>query len=315
MTTGHKILQVGPRPPALTPLLEQAFDVHVLAAEADPDAFLAARGGEFTILVTTATFGADAGLIARLPGLQAICSFGVGYETIDLDAAKQRGVVVSNTPDVLNDCVADLAIGLMIDVARGMSAADRYVRRGDWAAKGPMPLATRVSGKRLGLLGMGKIARVIAQRASGFSMDIRYHSRTPKPALPWRHEPSLVELAGWADFLVIACSGGAQTRHLVSAEVLEALGPKSFLVNVARGSVVDEPALVEALRAGMIAGAALDVFENEPQVPALLATMDNVVILPHIGSATQETRRAMAELVFANVRNFVDSGKLVTAVR
>ncbi len=310
----HKILQAGPVPPGLAAQLPQVCETHVLSSEGDPAAFLAAHGHEFTVVVTNATAGASDELMARLPRLQAICSIGVGLDAIDLAAAKRRGIVVSNTPDVLNDCVADLAIGLLIDVARGMSAADRFVRRGDWPAKGPLPPATRVSGKRLGLLGMGRIARVIARRASGFAMEIRYHSRTPKPDLAWTHETSLVALAHWADFLVVACSGGSETRHLVSAEVLAALGPKGFLVNVARGSVVDEDALVASLRSGALAGAALDVFENEPHVPTQLAALDNVVLLPHIGSATQETRRAMAELTLENVRSFVASGRLVTEV-
>jgi hydroxypyruvate reductase len=313
-TPAHKILQAGPLPPALSNLLAQACETHVLGSEADPDAFLAAHGGEFTLVVTNATAGASAALMARLPRLQAICSIGVGTDAIDLGAAKARGIVVSNTPDVLNDCVADLALGLLIDVARGLSAADRHVRRGDWLAKGPIPPGTRVSGKRLGLLGMGNIARAIARRAAGFSMDIRYHCRTPKPALAWPYEPSLLELAGWADFLVVACSGGAETRHLVSAEVLRALGPKAFLVNVARGSVIDEAAMVDALQRGGLGGAALDVFENEPQVPASLVAMDNVVLVSHIGSATRETRQAMVELVLGNVRSFLDSGHVLTEV-
>jgi len=314
-TPAHRILQAAFVPPALAAQLPRICETHVLGNEPDPAAFLAAHGGDFTVLVTNATAGASAELMSRLPRLQAICSIGVGIEAVDLDAAKVRGIVVSNTPDVLNDCVADLAIGLMIDVARGISAADRHVRRGDWPAKGPIAPRTRVSGKRLGLLGMGKIARVIARRATGFSMDIRYHSRTPKPDLSWPHEPSLAKLAQWADFLVVACSGGPQTRHLVSAEVLRALGPEGFLVNVARGSVVDGTALVNALQAGELAGAALDVFENEPHVPAPLAAMENVVLASHIGSATQETRRAMVELTLGNVRSFLDTGRLLTEVR
>jgi len=311
----HKILQAAFVPPALAAALPQLCETHVLGNEADPAAFLLAHGGEFTMVVTNATAGASADLMSRLPRLQAICSIGAGTETIDLGTAQARGIVVSNTPDVLNDCVADLAIGLMIDVARGISAADRYVRRGDWPAKGSIGLRTRVSGKRLGLLGMGGIARVIARRAGGFSMDIRYHSRTPKPDLAWPHEASLAQLAQWADFLVVACSGGPPTRHLVSAEVLRALGPQGFLVNVARGSVVDEAALVQALQAGELAGAALDVFEDEPRVPAPLAAMENVVLASHIGSSTQETRRAMVDLTLANVRSFVETGRLVTEAK
>lgn len=315
MTPPHKILQVSPLPPATCALLTQDCDTHVLGNDADPAEFLAAHGHEFTVVVTNATTGASAELMSRLPRLQAICSVGVGLDAIDIAAARRQGVVVSNTPDVLNDCVADLAMGMLIDVARGMSAADRHVRRGDWSAKGHAALGTRVSGKRLGLLGMGNIARAIAARANGFSMDIHYHCRTPKPQLAWPYEPSLTKLAEWADFLVVACSGGPGTRHLVSAEVLRSLGPNSFLVNVARGSVVDEAALIDVLQTGRLGGAALDVFENEPHVPVQLTMMDKVVLLSHIGSATRETRRAMVDLLLANVRSFVESGRLLTQVR
>lgn len=310
-----KILQAAALPPSLEAALAQlGAIVHPLHAEPDPAAFLARRGADFTVLVTNATVGADARRMAQLPGLKAICSLGVGCDAIDLVSARERGIAVSNTPDVLSGCVADLAMGLLIDVARGMSAADRRVRRGDWARQGPPAPAARVHGKRLGLLGMGAIAEAIARRASGFSMDIRYHCRSPRPALAWRHEPSLLDLAEWADFLVVACSGGPETHHLVSARVLRALGPQAFLVNVARGSIVDEAALVEALRTGELAGAALDVFADEPQVPPQLAELDSVVLLPHIGSATRETRQAMAQLVVRNVESFLESGRLVTAV-
>jgi lactate dehydrogenase-like 2-hydroxyacid dehydrogenase len=315
MTALHKILQISPLPPTTGALLAQAFDTHVLGNDADPAAFLAAHGHEFTVVVTNATMGASAELMSRLPRLQAICSVGVGLDAIDIAGATRHGVVVSNTPDVLNDCVADLAMGMLIDVARAMSSADRHVRRGDWSAKGHNGLGTRVSGRRLGLLGMGNIARAIAARANGFSMDIRYHCRTPKPQLAWAYEPTLTNLAEWADFLVVACSGGAGTHHLVSAEVLRSLGPNSFLVNVARGSVVDEAAMIDLLQAGRLGGAALDVFENEPHVPVQLTMMDNVVLLPHIGSATRETRQAMVDLLLANVRSFVESGRLLTQVR
>lgn len=308
----HRILVVAELPPPLQAQIAALGDVDVLPQQGDPAAFLAQRGPDYTIAVTHAGAGASASLMDRLPRLQAICSLGVGHDTIDLAAAQARGIAVSNTPDVLNDCVADLAIGLLIDVARGLSAADRHVRRGDWASKGPPALATRVSGKRLGVLGMGRIGRAIAQRATGFSMEIRYHSRGAKPDLPWAHEPSLLRLAEWADFLVVACSGGPQTRHLVSADVLRALGPRGFLVNIARGSVVDEAALVQALQAGQLGGAALDVFDDEPRVPPALFELDQVVLAPHIASATRETRQAMMDLVVANVRGFIESGRLLT---
>jgi lactate dehydrogenase-like 2-hydroxyacid dehydrogenase len=272
------------------------------------------HGDEFTVLITTGTHGADKALIDALPNLKAICSLGVGYDAIDLDAVRARGVMLSNTPDVLNDCVADLAIGLLIDAVRGISASDRHVRRGDWPRVGPTMPSMRVSGKRLGMLGMGRVGQVIARRAVGFDMDIRYHTRSVNPQLPWHHEPSLLTLAQWCDFLVVACPGSPETYHLVSAEVLKALGPNGYLVNIARGSVVDEKALVAALDNGQLGGAGLDVFENEPEVPAELLRNERVVVLPHVGSATRETRAAMCELVLRNVERFVTEGGLVTPV-
>ena len=314
MTMTHKILQACPLPPPLAGKLPALGSVETLSDAPDQAAFLRERGGEFTVLITTGTQGADKALIDALPNLKAICSLGVGYDAIDLEAVRARGVVLSNTPDVLNDCVADLAMGLLIDVVRGISASDRHVRRGDWPRVGPTMPSTRVSGKRLGMLGMGRVGQVIARRASGFDMEIRYHTRTAKPELSWQHEPSLMALAQWCDFLIVACPGSPETFHLVSAEVLKALGPQGYLVNVARGSVVDEKALVAALENGQLGGAGLDVFENEPEVPASLLSNERVVVLPHVGSATRETRAAMCELVLSNVESFLSEGRLVTAV-
>ena len=282
-------------------------------AKPDPAAYLASHGAGFQALVTTSKNGADGALMDALPNLKAIAHFGVGYDTVDVAAAAQRGIAVSNTPDVLNDCVADVTIGLLIDAARGLSASDRFVRRGDWL-KGPFPLTTRVSGKRLGIAGLGRIGQAIAKRALGFDMDIRYHSRQPVAGVAFRHEPSLAALAQWCDFLVVMVSGGPATRHLVSAEVIRALGPQGYLVNVSRGSVVDEAALVDALVNGRIAGAGLDVFEDEPRVPQALLPLDNVVLLPHLASGTRETRQAMADLVVANLHSFFEQGRLLTPV-
>jgi lactate dehydrogenase-like 2-hydroxyacid dehydrogenase len=308
-----RLLQTGSLMPALESQLAAEFDVHALWKEASPSAFLAAHGAEFIGLVTSARVGADAALINALPSLKVISSFGVGYETLDLDAAKRRGVVVSNTPDVLNDCVADLAFGLLIDISRGISAGDRFVRRGDWERNG-FPLATRVSGKRLGVLGLGRIGQAIAKRSTGFDMEVRYHSRRPVANVSWGYEASAAALAEWADFLVVACAGGPSTRHLVSAEVLAALGPKGFLINISRGTVIDEQALVQALVGKRIAGAALDVFENEPHVPAALMSLDNVVLLPHVASNTHETRKAMNDLVVSNLRSYFARGRLETPI-
>jgi hydroxypyruvate reductase len=306
------LLNNGRLPPALVARLQAGYDWHDLSAEADRAAFLAQHGAEFGAVVTSAGIGIDAALISALPNLRVISSFGVGLDKIDLAAAQARGIAVGYTPDVLNDCVADTAFGLLIDVARGMSAADRFVRRGDWL-QGNFPMARKVSGARLGLVGLGRIGRTIAERSTGFEMPVRYHSRRPVADAPWAHEPSLIELARWADFLVIITAGGPGTRHLVNAAVLDALGPDGFIVNVARGSVIDEAALVRALAEGRIAGAGLDVFEDEPRVPNALMALDNVVLLPHIASATRETRQAMADRVFDNLHGFFADGRLVSA--
>jgi lactate dehydrogenase-like 2-hydroxyacid dehydrogenase len=308
-----RILQHGPLLPELEAALAEEFDPHSLRREADPPGFLAREGGRFEGLVTSGRAGADAGLLDALPALRVIANFGVGCDAIDLDAAKRRGIAVANTPDVLTDCVADLAFGLLIDVARRISAADRFVRRGDWL-RSPFPLAVRVSGKRLGILGLGRIGAAIARRAAGFDMEVRYHGRRPVPGVAYGFEETPIGLARWADSLVIAAAGGAGTRGLVSSEVIDALGPDGFLINVSRGSIVDEPALVRALREQRIAGAALDVYSDEPNVPPDLVTLDNVVLLPHVGSATRETRAAMVRLVLANLRSFFATGRLVTPV-
>jgi lactate dehydrogenase-like 2-hydroxyacid dehydrogenase len=308
-----RVLQKGRLLPAMEKVLNEEFGAHMLANEPDANAFLKQHGGEFTALVTSARFGADDAMMAAMPALKVISSFGVGYDTIDIDAAKKRGIAVSNTPDVLNDCVADIAFGLLIDVARGISSSDRFVRRGEWL-KGAYPLQTRVSGKKLGIVGLGRIGNVIAKRASGFDMEVRYHNRQPVAGSPYAYEKTLAGLAEWADFLMIASAGGADTKHLISADIISALGPQGFLINISRGTVVDEAALVDALVNKRIAGAGLDVFENEPKVPEALFGLDNVVLLPHVASGTHETRQAMADLTLANLREFLASGKLLTPV-
>jgi len=308
-----RVIQIGRLQASTEQALAEEFDTHPLWREPDPRAFLAKEGPTFVGMATSARFGADATLMDALPALRVISNFGVGYETIDVAAARKRGIAVANTPDVLTDCVADLAIGLMIDVARGLSAAERFVRRGDWL-KAQFPLATRVSGKKLGILGLGRIGGAIARRAGGFEMQIRYHNRRPVQGAAYEYMPSLVDLAHWADFLIIAAAGGPSTRHLVSSDVITALGAKGFLINIARGSVVDEPALVRALGEKRIGGAALDVFADEPNVPLALMELDNVVLLPHIASATHDTRTAMGNLVLENLRAFFSTGKVVTPV-
>jgi hydroxypyruvate reductase len=299
--------------PWLEQQLAQRYTIHRLPpAGAERDSFLAARGAEFEGIVTSAATGFDAALLRALPNARVISSFGVGLDKADLPAAAERRIPVGYTPDVLNDCVADLAFGLMLAAGRRLPEADRFVRAGRWAEKGsaPFPLGRQVSHARLGIVGLGRIGRTIARRASGFDMDVRYHSRRPVEGVAWQHEPSLLELARWCDFLVVITAGGAETRHLVNAQVLDALGTKGFLVNVARGSVVDEAALLRALQEKRIGGAGLDVFEDEPRVPPAFFALDNVVLVPHIASATVQTREAMGQRVLDNLSAFFDGRPL-----
>ena len=266
-------------------------------------------GPGVTVAVTTSRYGLSAEQIADLPDLRAIASFGVGYDSIDLDAVRERGIAVSTTPDVLTDAVADLAVGLLIDSVRRISASDRYVRRGDWVTEGTYPLTGHVTGRKVGVVGLGRIGQAIADRLAAFRCEIGYHNRREADvAYPWF--PSGVELAAWADVLVLAAPGGGDP--IVGAPELEALGADGHLVNIGRGSLVDEPALIAALTAGTIAGAGLDVFADEPNVSEELRALESVVLAPHVGSATHDTRRAMADLVLANVEAFLERGELVT---
>lgn len=307
------VLQHGPLLPALEQALARDYTLTALHAQPDPAAFLARHGASFSGLVTSARFGAGRALLSALPNLRVVSSFGVGFDTFDVAAARERGIPIGYTPGVLDDCVADAAFGLLLDVARGVCRADRFVRSGAWE-RGPFVSTTRVSGKRLGIVGLGRIGRVIARRASGFDMEVRYHNRRPVPGAGYRHEPHLLELAAWADFLVVSASAGPEADGLVGAEVLRALGPSGYLVNIARGSLVDEAALLTALQQGTIAGAGLDVYTDEPRVPAALRALDNVVLMPHAASATHETRRDMVALVLRNLAQFYAEGRVAQAV-
>lgn len=292
------VLAVARLSPLLMPQLSEAFDLHVL-----PDldaAALAALAPRVRGIAASGDSKVPAALIAQCGALEAISVMGVGYDGVDVAAAKAKNVMVTHTPNVLNDDVADLALGLMLSAARQLPAADRFVRAGHWL-QGNMPLARKMSGARLGLVGIGRIGQAIAQRALAFNMSVAYTARSARAELPFAFHPSAVALAANVDFLVVITPGGAATRHMINADVLKALGPKGFLVNVARGSVVDEQALIEALEQGVIAGAGLDVFEDEPRVPQRLLDLGKVVLTPHVGSATAATRQAMADLAFNNL--------------
>ncbi|WP_328359870.1 2-hydroxyacid dehydrogenase [Mycobacterium sp. NBC_00419] len=299
------VLQVGKPEPSLAAELSRRDPLPQLPVH-DPQAV--------TVILCCGRPGVDAGLIAALPNLQAIVNFGAGVDAIDVKAAHARGIAVSNTPDVLTDTVADTAVGLMIDTMRGLSAADRYVRAGHWPVHGPFRYTRDVSGSRAGILGLGRIGSAIATRLAGFDCAIAYHNRSEVPGSPYRYCATAAELAGSVDVLVVATAGGPDTARLVDRPVLEALGPQGFLINIARGSVVDEQALVELLVSGGLAGAGLDVFAHEPQVPAPLLELDNVVLLPHVGSNTARARTAMARLALRNLDEWLAHRRLVTPV-
>ncbi len=311
----HSVLQVGPLKPSLERTLADDYAAQTLPDSAVQRAdFLTRHGADVTAVVTSGRTGVDADLMSALPNLGAVINFGVGYDTTDVEAAEARGVGVSNTPDVLTDCVADTAVGLMIDTLRQFSAADRYVRAGRWPVDGNYPLTRQVSNTRVGIIGLGRIGKAIALRLSAFGCTISYHNRHRLADSPYTYAASAAELASSVDVLVIAAAGGESTRGLVSSEVIEALGPQGYLINIARGSVVDQDALVSALLDGRLAGAGLDVFADEPKVPEELFGLNNVVLLPHVASGTEQTRAAMEALTLRNLDSFLTTGRLVTPV-
>ena len=309
-----RVLRVGPLKPSLMDTLVADYDALTLPDGDEREQFLAEHGPSITAVVTSGRTGVDAALMERLPQLGAVVNFGVGYDTTDVDAATERGIGVSNTPDVLTDCVADLAVGLVIDTVRGLSSAERFVRAGRWPAEGNTPLTRQVTGKRVGIIGLGRIGSAIADRLTAFRCPISYHNRNEIEGSPYTYAAGPGALAENVDVLIVAASGGSGTAHLVDRSVLEALGPQGYLINVARGSVVDEEALIELLAAGQLAGAGLDVVAHEPNVPDALLAMDNVVLLPHVGSGTVETRAAMEALTLENLDRFLADGSLVTPV-
>jgi hydroxypyruvate reductase len=292
---------------ALLPSLQEAVETHFDATRfwelPDQDTWLAQNGERIKAIVTSGALGASSEVIAKLPKLEAIFSFGVGYDSIAVDAARDRGIVVTNTPEVLDDCVADTAMALTLDVMRRYSEADRFLRAGQWP-KGKFPLASKIGNKKIGIVGLGNIGEAIAKRATAFDMQVLYHNRKPKAGVAYQYYADLDAMITDCDVLVLAVPGGKSTEGLIDAKRLGLLGSKGFLVNIARGSVVDQAALIDALREGRIAGAGLDVYEDEPNVPQALIEMDNVVLLPHLASGTHETRQAMGDLVWSNIQGY-----------
>jgi hydroxypyruvate reductase len=308
------VLVWGPMHPSLMRSLEERYRIHKRWEIADLGHWASQNGDAVRAVVTSGVYGADNATLDLLPNLEVITSFGVGYDALDTAYLAGRGIQLSNTPDVLNDSVAETALALMLCVSRRISEAERFVRAGRWQQE-KFPLGSGLHGKTCGIVGLGKIGKTIARLVSAFDMNIAYYRPNgPYVDVSYTHYADLQALATAADYLVIVVPGGQATRRLIDRQVMRALGPNSYLINVARGSVVDESALVASLLEGEIGGAALDVFEDEPHVPAELLAMDNVVLLPHIGSGTHETRQAMADLVFENLNAWFDGGKLITPV-
>ncbi len=266
---------------------------------------------EIEALIAAAPISAD--LIATLPRLRLIAAYGVGVDKIDLAAARARGIAVTNTPGPTDGCVADMAFALLLAAARGVVSGDRFVRAGKWP-EAQFPLLPRIHHRRMGIIGLGRIGREIARRAAGFDMPVSYHNRRPLTDVDYAFSESPAALAKDVDILMIACPGGEATRHLVDANVLRALGPRGILVNIARGSVIDEAALIDALENGTIAAAGLDVFDHEPEVPARLIALDNVVLTPHRAGGTIETWQECADMVVANLRAHYTGARLPTPV-
>jgi len=308
------ILLTAPIIPSVVECLDARYVLHRLWEQADQTGFLETVGPRIRGMATNTLFGkvGDA-LLDRLPNLEIIASFGVGYDNVDVAAAARRGVVVTNTPGVLDEEVADLTIGLLLATLRRIPQADRFVRDGRWPG-GAFPLSPTLRGRQIGIVGLGNIGKAVARRLAGFDVVVRYHGRAAQPDVPYDFHAAIVDLAGACDVMIMLVPGGAGTRHLVDAAVLAALGPNGVLINVARGSVVDEQALVAALGSGTILAAGLDVYDKEPHVPAALLAMPNVVLLPHIGSGSEQTRAAMGQLLVDNLAAWFTTGQAITPV-
>ena len=294
-------------------MIATRLPLHRLWLEPNPDLWLAEWAPRVRAIALAGHFRADEAFMRQFPSLEIISSFGVGYDHIDGKAAARLGIIATNTPGVLDEEVADTALGLLLMTVRQLPQAERHLRAGNWL-KGAYPLTPSLRGRTVGIVGLGRIGKAIAKRVAAFGLEVVYHGRNPQPGVAYRYYPSLVDMAKAADVLVIVAPGGPSTRNIVNAEVLEALGQDGVLINIARGSLVDEAALIEALKHGKILAAGLDVYENEPNVPAELIALDNAVLLPHVGSASVRTRRAMAECVVENLFAWADGKPPLTPV-
>jgi hydroxypyruvate reductase len=310
MNMKPEILMVGPMMPQLMATLECDYIVHRLWEAPERDALLEKIGSNVKAIATNGALGASGSLINALPNLEIIALYGVGVDAIDLSLAKKRGIPVTTTPDVLTEDVADMALALLLATARRIVVGDQYVRTGQWA-RGEMALTRRVNGKRVGILGLGRVGKALAKRLEALNMKISYTNRKELD-VPYAYYRDLVKMAGDVDFLVVTAAGGDATRKIVNRPVLEALGPNGILINVSRGSIVDEKALIHALKEGNLGGAGLDVFASEPNVPEELKSMPNVVLQPHHASGTVETRSAMGDLVAPNLEAHFAGKPLLT---
>lgn len=312
--TKPDVLVPVPMSPKVMASLEEAFQVHRVWEAADPERFLA-RVAEIIRGIAAGNHShVDAALIERLPRLEIVANFGVGYDSVDVRAAAEHGVIVTNTPDVLTEEVADTAIGLLLMTVRELAAAERHLREGKWRSHDAYPLTASLRGRTVGIVGLGRIGAAIARRLDAMRVPVVYHTRHRREGVPYRHYADIRGMAQAVDTLIVVVPGTAATRHLIGADVLKALGPDGVLVNIGRGSVVDEAALIEALKNRTILAAGLDVFADEPNVPEALIALDNAVLLPHVGSASIHTRDAMGQLVVDNLKSWFAEGKPLTPV-
>ncbi len=311
----HQLLQIGAVTQRMTEQMQQHYRIHVLNDIDDVPAFMADTGKDISAVATNGHDGVPDDILQALPNLKLVSGYGVGYDAVNVPALVERNIVLTHTPDVLNKDVANTALMMMLASSRQLLRDDAWARSGNWEKNGNSPLTRSIENATVGMLGMGRIGQCIAEKLqAAFDCNVLYHTRNARPDLPYQHVSSLVEMAEQSDYVVVITPGGTATKHLVNSEVLSALGPNGTLINVARGSVVDEAALVEALQQGKLGAAGLDVFEQEPSIPQALCDMPNVVLLPHVGSATIETRQAMGDLVTENLNLFATANKVISPV-
>jgi len=314
ITMSHTLLLMGALLPSIMKTLESTYTVHRFWESKDQDALLSSLSADCVGVVTDGGRGVEAAILEKLPQVKIVAVFGVGVDAVDRAYCKDHAIRVTNTPDVLSDDVADLAIALALAVSRQLVVGDHYARSGRWQSDGAMPLTRRIMGKRAGIFGMGSIGNVLAKRLEGFDMDISYCNRRQRPESAHRYIASLTDLAKQVDFLFITASATDDSIGAINHDVLNALGSEGYLINVSRGSLVDEPALISALQDNLIAGAGLDVFANEPVIPDAFFTMNNVVLQPHNASGTWETREAMGKLVLDNLSAHFSGQSLLTPI-